>query len=64
MAGTVLGALLAWILLVQESSVWTVVAVLVLLQIATEMVIGVNYAFGANSGDADGAFDDPSGRAA
>lgn len=46
MAGTVVGAMLAWILLVQDPSVWLVIAVLLLLQIATEMVIGINYAFG------------------
>lgn len=46
MAGTVVGALVAWILQVQDSSVWVVIAVLILLQIATEMVIGINYAFG------------------
>lgn len=46
MAGTVVGAILAWILLVQDPSVWTVIVALVLLQIATEMVIGINYAFG------------------
>lgn len=46
MAGTVLGAVLAWMLLAQHPSVWIVIAVLVLLQIATEIVIGINYAFG------------------
>lgn len=46
MAGTVVGATFAWVLLVQDPSVWVVIAVLVLLQIATEMVIGINYAFG------------------
>lgn len=46
MAGTVIGAVLAWVLLVQEPSIWTVIAALLLLQIATEMVIGTNYAFG------------------
>lgn len=46
MAGTIVGAALAWIVLVQDPSVWTVIAVLILLQIATEMVIGINYAFG------------------
>lgn len=46
MAGTVVGASLAWILLVQDPSVRTVMAALILLQIATEMVIGINYAFG------------------
>lgn len=46
MAGTVVGAILAWILLVQDPSVWPVIALIVLLQFATEMVIGFNYAFG------------------
>lgn len=46
MAGTMVGAFLAWLLLVQEPSVWTVIAVLVVTQIATEIVIGINYAFG------------------
>lgn len=46
MAGTVVGALLAWVLLVQDPSVWILVALLVILQIATEVVIGFNYAFG------------------
>ena len=30
----------------QDPSVWTLIAVLILLQVATEMVIGINYAFG------------------
>lgn len=46
MAGTVVGALLAWGVLAQEPSVGMVISVLILLQIATEMVIGVNYALG------------------
>ena len=46
MAGTVVGALLAWLLLAQEPSVWTVISVLLVLQVVTEMVIGINYAFG------------------
>lgn len=46
MAGTVVGALLAWVLLVQDPSAWIVVVALVVLQVATEVVIGVNYAFG------------------
>lgn len=46
MAGTVVGSLLAWLLLVQDPSVWVVIAALILLQVATEVVIGVNYAFG------------------
>lgn len=46
MAGTVVGALLAWVLLMQEPSVWIVIAVLVVFQLLTEMVIGINYAVG------------------
>ncbi|MCL7466297.1 FUSC family protein [Phaeovulum sp. NW3] len=46
MAGTVVGAVLAWIVLVQDPGVWTVIGSIVLLQIATEIVIGFNYAFG------------------
>ena len=46
MAGTVVGAMLAWILLMQDPSIWTVIAVLVTLQLLTEIVIGFNYAFG------------------
>ncbi|MHA6690919.1 FUSC family protein [Devosia sp. A449] len=46
MAGTVVGAALAWVLLMQEPSVWLVIAVLVIVQILTEIVIGINYAFG------------------
>lgn len=46
MAGTVVGSLLAWVLLAQDPAVWTLIAALVLLQIGTEMVIGINYAFG------------------
>ena len=46
MAGTVIGSLLAWIVLVQDPSVWVLIGGMVLLQIATEIVIGFNYAFG------------------
>lgn len=46
MAGTIVGAVLAWILLMHEPSVWTVIALIVILQILTEIVIGINYAFG------------------
>lgn len=46
MAGTVVGAILAGVLLMQEPSVWVLIATLVNLQLLTEMVIGVNYAFG------------------
>ncbi|MGN6487595.1 MAG: FUSC family protein [Devosia sp.] len=46
MAGTAAGAVLAWALLVQDPSVWILIAVLALLQFLTEVVIGTNYALG------------------
>lgn len=46
MAGTVVGALLAWLVLLLDPSVWTVIAILIALQIATEMIIGSNYGLG------------------
>lgn len=46
MSGTVVGAGLVWIILSQEPSVWSVVALLIFLQFATEMIIGANYALG------------------
>lgn len=46
MAGTLVGSVLAWALLIQDPSVWVVITVLVGLQLLTEMVIGINYAFG------------------
>ncbi len=46
MAGTLVGAVLAWALLMQDPSVWVVIAALVVLQLLTELVIGINYAFG------------------
>lgn len=46
MAGTIVGAVLAFVLLTQDPSVWTVISILVVLQLLTEMVIGINYAFG------------------
>lgn len=46
MAGTLVGAVLAWALLMQDPSVWMLITVLVGLQLLTEMVIGINYAFG------------------
>ncbi|ODT81104.1 MAG: hypothetical protein ABS76_13520 [Pelagibacterium sp. SCN 64-44] len=45
-AGTVIGALLAWLVLMFDPSIWTVVAILLGLQIATEMIIGSNYGLG------------------
>jgi len=44
--GTAVGAVLAWALLVQDPSVWFLIATLVALQILTELVIGANYALG------------------
>lgn len=46
MGGTVIGALLAGLLLLQDPSVWVLIAALAALQLLTEMVIGVNYALG------------------
>ncbi len=45
-AGTVVGALLAWLLLAQHPGIWVVIVVLVGLQLLTEVVIGTNYAMG------------------
>lgn len=44
--GTVLGALLVWFILDRDPSIWTIFAVLVALQYATELIIGSNYALG------------------
>lgn len=46
MAGTVIGALLVWLVLDQNPSIWTIFAMLVVLQYATELIIGSNYALG------------------
>lgn len=46
MAGTLIGALLAWALLSQQPSTWFLIGLIMLLQIATEVTIGVNYVFG------------------
>lgn len=46
MVGTMIGALVAWQLLLLEPSIWTMIWVLVFLQLVTETVIGYNYAFG------------------
>lgn len=45
-AGTIIGAMLAWLLLAQQPSIWPLIIVLVLLQFFTEVVIGINYALG------------------
>lgn len=46
MTGTAVGALLAWAILAQNPSAWTMIAALVVLQFLTETVIGANYALG------------------
>lgn len=46
MAGTVVGSLGVWLLLQAEPNVWIIIAVLALLQILTEVLIGFNYALG------------------
>lgn len=46
MAGTVVGAMLVWVVLEQQPSVWGVIALLVFLQYATELIIGTNYGLG------------------
>ena len=44
--GTLVGAVLAWMLLVQDPSAGVIIGALVVLQILTEIVIGANYALG------------------
>lgn len=44
--GTVAGAVLVWLILLQAPSVWTVIVLLAVLQFVTEMIIGSNYALG------------------
>ncbi len=46
MAGTVVGAILAWLILSQAPAIWVVVLLLIALQFLTEIVIGMNYGFG------------------
>lgn len=43
MGGTVIGAILVGLVLMQSPSIWTVIALLTVLMIATEVVIGANY---------------------
>lgn len=45
-AGTLFGALLVWVILIQSPSVWAIIVLLVLLTVATEIIIGVNYGLG------------------
>ncbi len=44
--GTVLGAILVWLILQQAPSIWTVIVLLAGLQFLTEVVIGMNYGLG------------------
>lgn len=46
MVGTVVGAVIAWIILVQDPSFFWIVACIVLFQLITELVMGFNYALG------------------
>lgn len=45
-AGTVAGAALAWLVLAQHPTFWPLLAAVIVLQLATEVVIGANYALG------------------
>ena len=45
-AGTVVGSVVIWMILSQEPNIWMGLAILVALQIVTEIVIGFNYALG------------------
>jgi uncharacterized membrane protein YccC len=44
--GTVAGAVLAWLVLAQQPGFWPLLAAVIVLQLATEVVIGANYALG------------------
>ncbi|WP_292054039.1 MULTISPECIES: FUSC family protein [unclassified Brevundimonas] len=44
--GTIVGSVVIWMILSQEPSIWTGLVLLVALQLATEVVIGFNYALG------------------
>ncbi|GAA4221025.1 hypothetical protein GGQ68_000324 [Sagittula marina] len=46
MAGAIVGSILAWVILTQEPSALTVVALIFVLQMLTELVIGANYWLG------------------
>lgn len=46
MAGTLVGALLVWLILEMQPSFWGIVAVIAVFQFFTEVVIGYNYALG------------------
>lgn len=44
--GTLIGAAVAWLVLSQHPSFWPLLLAVVLLQVVTELVIGINYALG------------------
>ncbi|MGB6009119.1 FUSC family protein [Castellaniella sp.] len=46
MAGTLIGAAMTWLLLIQQPSAWPIIVALMLLQVLTEIVIGANYGLG------------------
>lgn len=46
MAGAIVGAGFVWLVLIQQPSVWVIIALLVVLQFITELIIGSNYALG------------------
>ncbi len=46
MAGTLVGGVMVWFVLSAQPGIWQVIWMLAFLQIATELVIGYNYAFG------------------
>jgi uncharacterized membrane protein YccC len=46
MAGTIVGAFLAWAILAQSPPFWMLLAAVVIFQFVTEVVIGYNYALG------------------
>ncbi|WP_428927631.1 FUSC family protein [Marinibacterium sp. SX1] len=46
MAGTLVGTFIAFAILIQEPGLWVILPLLVLLQFATELIIGANYGLG------------------
>lgn len=46
MAGTVGGAVIAWLILSQDPSIWVILSAIVALQFCTELIIGANYGLG------------------
>lgn len=46
MAGTIVGAFIAWAILAQSPPLWSIVLAIVICQFVTEIIIGYNYALG------------------